>query len=356
MRALAMIVVAIIIGGLIGTLALRDPGYVMLAYHGHSVEMSLWFALILVVAAVILIRLLYALVRSIATSPRIVGRWNANRRLNGSRRHTEHGLLLLAEEEWSAARRSLVAGAPGSDAPLLNYLEAAMASNRLGEGKRRDDLLKKAIASTPGSEFAVDLARVRMQMDNGEFGQAIAVLNRLRDMAPRHQVVATLLARCHRGHGDMSLLEAELPRLKRLKKDAPEEFAGMQLDIARHKVFGALARDDDAPGAVAVWKRLDTSARLDRDVVLDLAAELLGRDATEAARDVLVAALGDSWRRDWLGVYAALDIENDEKRRQAQRWLGKHADDALLKRIAAEPAGAGTGGDEAAQKNGRDAA
>ena len=44
---LLLAVVAVVLGGLIGTLVVRDPGYVLLSYGDMAFETSLWFALVL---------------------------------------------------------------------------------------------------------------------------------------------------------------------------------------------------------------------------------------------------------------------------------------------------------------------
>ena len=44
------LLVAIVLGGLVGTLLVRDPGYVLIAYADTALETSLWVAVLLLVA------------------------------------------------------------------------------------------------------------------------------------------------------------------------------------------------------------------------------------------------------------------------------------------------------------------
>ena len=55
---LLLLVIAAVLGGLVGTLMLRDPGYVLIAYAGRVMETSLWFAFALLIV-------LYAVLRCI---------------------------------------------------------------------------------------------------------------------------------------------------------------------------------------------------------------------------------------------------------------------------------------------------
>ncbi len=57
MKILALaVLVAIVLGGLIGTLLVRDPGYVLVAYADTVLETSLWVALLLLVGLYLLVR------------------------------------------------------------------------------------------------------------------------------------------------------------------------------------------------------------------------------------------------------------------------------------------------------------
>ncbi len=337
-----LVVVAILVlAGLVGTLASRDSGYVLLSYGGHEIVTSLWFALGVVIAAWLLIRLVLSLIASLFSSGRLFGRWNARRRLEGSKRQTEMGLLLMAEEEWSDARKSLVSGAAGASAPMLNYLQAALASNELGQIKRRDALLKKATDSTPGAQFAVDLAAARMQLatpDGSEVDSAIEKLVSLRDQAPRHQIVGEFLARAYEKKGDFSALESQLGKLKRMRKDHPEDVIRMETAIGRHKVLDSFANDGDAKGAVAVWKRLDKSVRKDQTFVLEIADKLAGAGAYAEAGEVLVSALNEEWSAPVLTRYVDLPEITKDQAAQAKNWLKTYAKDASVQLLAARAA------------------
>lgn len=344
MRVLAGILVVIavlVLAGLVGTLAGRDSGYVLLSYGGHEIVTSLWFALGVVIALWLLIKLFISLISSLLSSGKLFGRWNAGRRRKGSKRQTEMGLLLMAEEEWSDARRSLLGGASGASAPMLNYLQAALASNELGQLKRRDELLQKATDSTPGAQFAVDLAAARMQLantDGSEVDAALEKLVRLRDQAPRHQIVGEFLARAYEKKGDFSALETQLGKLKRMRKEHPEDVARMEAAIGRHKVLDAFASDADAKGAVAVWKRLDKHVRNNATFVSDVVDALTAAGANDEAADVLVGALNDVWSPSLLARYIDLPGVESAQATQAKTWLKTNAKDAGVQLLAARAA------------------
>ena len=362
-----LIVVALVISGAAGTLMMRDPGLVVISYGGHIFETGLWTFLLVVVVAWLLIRFLLSTLASILSSGKIFGRFRANRRLLSAKKQTEQGLLLMAEEEWADARKSLVSGAKGAATPLLNFLQAAYASHELGQTKRRDDLLEKALKATPEAQFALDLAAARMQLTrsnlnavtsegpvavgdasssedaaaneetatNEEVDRALETLLKLRDQAPRHQIVAEFIARAYEKKGDYSKLESQLSGLKRMRREHPADVERMELAIARHKVIGAFAKDSDAPGAVTIWKRQDKAIRLNPAFVQDAAATLAAGGAAKHAGEMLVDALSSNWNSAWLEQFVNLPGIEKLQARQAETWLRSNAGDPQVLLLAA---------------------
>ena len=336
-----VLIVALVGAGLLGTLAGRDSGYVLLSYGGHEIVTSLWFALFSIIALWLFVRLMMSLISSLLTSGQFFGRWHARRRRMGSKRQTELGLLLMAEEEWSDARKALLSGAAGATAPMLNFLQAAYASNELGQTKRRNELLQKAADSTPGAQFAVDLAAARMQLaslDSSETEAALEKLHSLRDQAPRHQIVSEFLARGYEKKGDFSALETQLGKIKRMRREHPDDVARMEGAIGRHKVLDAFAKDADAKGAIAVWKRLDKGVRMNTAFVEDFTSTLVAAGAYAEAGEVLVDALNEGWSVSLLARYTNLPDIEAEQAAQAKSWLKPHGRDANVQLLAARAA------------------
>jgi|GEM_PF-3317712 len=341
-----LIVAALALAGLAGTFMVRDPGLVVLSYGGHMFETGLWTFLLVLVVAWLIIRFLISTIASLLSSGKIFGRWTAKRRRGSAKRQTEQGLLLMAEEEWSDARKSLVGGAKGASTPLLNYLQAAYASNELGQTKRRDDLLAKAVKETPDAQFALDLAAARMQIggpsnakkeggDNSEVDAGLEKLLKLRDQAPRHQIVAEFIARAYEKKEDFSALESQLDDVKRMRKEHPEDVARMETAIARYKILGAFEKDSDAAGALGAWKRAPKGVRLDPALVTDVATTLASGNATPQAGELLADALAEEWNPDWLRQYVNLPGIEAEQAKQVNGWLKSHGKDAQVQLLAA---------------------
>ena len=130
---LLILAVALALGGLVGTLVVRDPGYVLVAYDQVALETSLWFAVILLIGTYFVVRLLVFVFVRLGRGRSKLRDWTDARRLRRAENQTVKGLLLMAEGDWEGARRRLESAADRVDVPLVNYLTAARAAHAMGD-------------------------------------------------------------------------------------------------------------------------------------------------------------------------------------------------------------------------------
>ena len=201
--ALALLA-AVVIGGLLGTLIVRDPGYVLVNYADWVLETSLWVALLLVVGTYLLLRLVLSLIRKGAQSQGWFLQWRSARRSTRARQQVTQGLLLMAEGRWEEAKKQLLASAKRVETPLISYLNAARAAHELGAVAERDEYLRLAHETTPGAKFAAMLTQAEFRIDDKSYEQALATLLVLRKKAPKHKAVLRMLAVCYEALGDWS--------------------------------------------------------------------------------------------------------------------------------------------------------
>ena len=194
-QVILVLLAALFVGGLIGALVARDPGYVLVSYSNVSVETSLWFGVFLLLLAYVLLRVGSYLWSRFVLSGSGLAQWNRQRRADGSRKQTVQGLLLSAEGRWSEAHKLLLAGARDAQMPLVNYLSAARSAQALGNYAERDELLSRASEETPGSKVAVALTRVAFQLEADQYEPALASLLELQRESPRNAAVLAMLQR-----------------------------------------------------------------------------------------------------------------------------------------------------------------
>ncbi|MCH8140863.1 MAG: hypothetical protein IH908_04630, partial [Proteobacteria bacterium] len=92
-----VLAIAVVLGGLVGTLVVRDAGYVLVSYDDFAVETSLWFAVLMLLGLYFLIRFTVFLSTRLLRGGGNFGTWNRRRKVRGARQQTVQGLLLMAE-------------------------------------------------------------------------------------------------------------------------------------------------------------------------------------------------------------------------------------------------------------------
>ena len=193
MKLLLILIIALALGGLLIWVADLQPGFVLLQYGQWSLETSL-----IVFVAMFLLLLLagYFLLRStlfLKQSPARLANWQQQLRHKRASQALTKGLITLEEGRWAEAERLLARHAGNSETPLLHYLAAARAAQKQSAPARRDNYLKLAHETTEGADIAVGVVQAELQLSAGQKEQALATLQHLRQVAPKHPYVLQLL-------------------------------------------------------------------------------------------------------------------------------------------------------------------
>lgn len=317
--------VAVVLGGVVGTLVVRDPGYVLVVYDQMAVETSLWLGLGLLAGACLVVFVIVYMLVKISASGRHLGAWRRERRSQGARRQTVRGLMLMAEGEWAEARRLLTATAPDAQSPLINYLNAARAAHEMGDGDGRDDLLRRAHESTPAARLAVGLTQAELQKSAGQWEQCLATVLQLRSHHPRHPQVLSMLAECYEHLADWRALVALLPELKKAGLVQGEELTQLQVRAWSHQLAAA-----DAPPA-ATWKLIPRELRREPALVASYARQLAETGDVGEAESAIRTALDRDWQAELVELYGRV-VSGDVERQLvvAEGWLKERPNDAGL--------------------------
>ena len=313
----------------VGVVALieTEPGYLLIAYGGYTVETSFWVGIVLIATVVLL---LYATVRflhRLFTSPRSVLDWASERRLRQSSRLTSRGLVNFIEGNWSRSRRQLLRGAKYSEAPLLNYLMAARASYRLQDPEAMRGHLAAAANSDIEAGIAVDLTQAEMQLHANQYEEALATLVRASKNAGRHPYVLHLLCRAHEGLGDAEAVLELLPELRRHKVRTVQEVDSLE-ERAHRLLLTAAAKDEDAQTLQIRWKALPARLRDDSAVQLAYFEALVNSGEAELVEKTIVKLLKRQWDGALVHLYGRIPRDSAQKAFDtAQGWLKQRADD-----------------------------
>ncbi|WP_421301978.1 heme biosynthesis HemY N-terminal domain-containing protein [Aeromonas veronii] len=260
-----IILVAVMVAGLIfGPQASGNKGYVLIALGNYTIESSVTSAVILAVlfyGALLIVE--WLLGRVFGLRRKTLG-WYGSRRRRKANQQTVAATLAMAEGHYSQAEKLMIKGASNSDTPLLNYLSAAKAAQARGDDARRDQYLQKAQEENPKAELALTLTQTQLQIEQGQYDTALAMLESVYALNPRHPMVLDQLRQVHLARQDWSALCDLIPALHKVGKLTPKQ----EEDLLQQAWSGRLQQ---AAGSLetlkAVWQDLPRKLRLEPELL-----------------------------------------------------------------------------------------
>lgn len=198
----------------LGTWLQHDPGYVLIMIHHWTIESTFWVAATATIILVILLQVALSTIKNIVGIPHHWRQWRDTRRLSRAQTKTKKGMIEFSEGHWHTAKKHLIAAAPNVEQPLVNYLTAAKAAEKLGDHRLRDQYLHQAQAAAPDATIAIELTQAQLQVDNQEWEEALATLNALQIIAPDHPYVIQLYIQVYQAMHNWADLLVILPKLK----------------------------------------------------------------------------------------------------------------------------------------------
>jgi len=324
MKVGLVIVLALIVGTLATHLVLPDNGYVLINFRGYILETSVPILALGLVLGYLAIRLLVQVWRA----PRRLGEAWATARSNYAGRQATQGYIALAEGRLARGERLLTRGARLSETPLLNYLAAARAAQMQGDRDRRDGWLRMACEKEPAAQDAVLLTQAELQLEDGQYAEALASLNRVRERHPTHAQALKLLGELHYRRREWQPLAELLPLLRR-RGNVPAEMLDEWSVDAYGNILTSVRLDRVALDRV--WEDIPRHLRREPRLTLTRAKALISCGATEDAEVEIRRTLKEDWSEaliDLYGELAAADPSAHLKRIEA--WLKERPEDPAL--------------------------
>ena len=318
-----LVVLALLVSVVAANALLSDPGYVAISIRGYLIEMSVP---VLLLALVLLLAAIWFAVKLLA-APRRVGEAAGRYRAGRVGQKLTAGMIEVAEGNYAKGEKLLARAASTSDTPLFSYLQAARAAHLQGEDDRRDEWLKLAYEQTPEASNAVLLTQAEFQIDRGHYEQALATLRQLEENSRDHSYALALLGRLYFRLGDWQELGKILPQIEKHGRVKPATIDEWGIKVHCE----ALTRAADPAELDAAFKAVPKRLKGSLDI-LEAWLETMGRVGDgERAEKELVALLKKDWRGPLVRRYGLVDGADATKQlKQAETWLGGHADDPDL--------------------------
>lgn len=330
MKWLATFLLLLLIGAAVALELRQDPGYILMGYGPWTVEMSLALFVLLLLATFVALYFSLRLWITVLNVPQLIRDWYQRRNWNKASVALADGLVAHAEGDWGKAEKTLIAHARISQTPVLNYLAAARAAHAQGADDRRDRYLQLAQESAPRADIAVELTQAELQVEKGQYEQALATLQHLRQLAPKHVYVLKLLVRLYRQHQDWEEVLQLLPVLRSRQVLTADELRQLERSAYVHLLTQA-ARDKDPVKVQNLWARVPKALRWDEKVLSVYASQMLALNEGALVEPLLRTALERRWSDHLVYLYGMIVEPNSARRlAHAEGWLKDRTRNAAL--------------------------
>ena len=336
-KLLFWLIIILLVGGSIGLAMKQDSGYVLIAFQGATLEMSLWVLVGLIISLYIAINLLLKMVWALSHPNDSLSKLTGNLGQKKALKSTVRGMLELAGGNWVKAEKLLTTSAEKVSYPLLNYIGAAYAASELDEHERSKELLRRAHKSSPDAEFAISFVQSQLQLKQGHYEGALATLKRLHKMKPKHRQTLKMLVTVYTKLKDWDALQELTPTLKKqgifndsnlleLEKNA---FLAL-LEKLRFRQRTGQDTSTLETELTTIWKKLDAP---DKDAEMQglYASTLIEFGYQEKAEAFIRQSLNDNWSDSLVAIYGLLEgVSLKKSLATAETWIRRHPESAAL--------------------------
>jgi HemY protein len=330
MMLLVVIALALVLGAGWILVAEHDPGFVLMQYGSWSVETSL---VVFVIIFILLVVAGYMSLRSLVfvkRAPKRMSEWTSTQRKQRASQALTRGLITLEEGRWAEAERLLVRHATNSETPLLHYLAAARAAQKQEASDRRDNYLRLAHETTEGSDIAVGVVQAELQLAADQKEQALATLQHLREVSPKHPYVLHLLQQLYRDMEQWQDVKAVLPDLRKRHVLPNADVAALGNATNVKQLQQALEKQDWAE-MDELWAQTDYKTRQSEAFLVPYVNGLLIQEKDELAVELLERFLAKQWSDELVAIYGQIQQGDMLKHlAKAESWLASRQDNATL--------------------------
>ena len=319
---LFLVILMLSLGGLLGVLMARDPGYVLIAFDGMTIETSLWVGVLLGLVVLGGGLLTWTVVKRVLQSRGAWFRWRREGRRVVSQRRTEEALLLQAEGRWSDALAAYASAADNAELPLANWIHAAEAAHRAGDETTRDELFGRAERAAPRAALALALIKAALQQESSQWASSEQTLLEWVERAPRHPRLNLMRLRAAVALEDWNTVHALLPVLAGSTHLPESERLAVAARAWRARLDEIAVSDIAAEHAQSLWRTVPDEMRTSPAVVARFVEILEEADGTAALIETaLRKALDQGLEHSLVLAYARTIADPVQQDEAVSRWL-----------------------------------
>jgi HemY protein len=325
---LASLIVVFALAVAVSLAAHYGEGYALIVYPPWRIEISLAFAIILLLALIGAVHLALNLVKHMVQLPESVAAYRRRRRHTRGQEALRGAWQALLEGRYSKSEKLAGRAYSLDEAPALAAITAARAAHFMREPERRDSWLARA-GGVEGDLRAARLAtQAELALDERRFEDARTTLRELHENGPRHVATLRLLLRAEQGLQNWD----EVLRLIRFldkRRALPAEAAAPMRVTAT--IENLRKKGLDADSLTAFWESLPAEERRAPRVASAAARHFIRLGGCRKAHRIIADALAAEWSEDLIALYGECrDDDAIERLQLAERWLVERPRDGAL--------------------------
>lgn len=330
-RFLLALIIATSLAVAIGLMAnYYGPGYVVFSIADISIETSLIFMLGFLAIVFFLFHYLIRMLSILLHIPGFLGLKYSRRQAEKSRNALIKGLIEMSEGRFSQAEKILLKQVAHSDTGLLNYLMAARSAQFQGAYERRDEYLRLAHETTPSADIAIGITQAELQIAHKQNEQALATLNHLQSISPKHSYVKKLQAKVYEQLDDWENLEKLLADVRKQHLISDDKLLSVEIETYSG-LLNKYIKQNSSPQIKLTWQKMPKHLKLNPDLLKLYINHLIAISEDGEAETLLRHYLSHHWQDSLVILYASLNTTNPlQQLETAETWLRNNARNAAL--------------------------
>lgn len=329
MKKLIFYFIVLVAATWLGIIMHKNPGYVLVAYQTWTLETTLWFALIAILVAFLVINLLVKFLRGTFHLSKNIRDWSHKKRLAKSLLASKEGLTSFLLGRWKQAEKQLKNGTKNNPAAYNNYLLAAYSAQFQNKTKQRERYFNRMKHKANKEELlGVIIAEAKLLLVEQKPQEALDKLSLINkeDMEKTPSVVILL----QKIYVQLQYWQALYDLLPYIKKHDPMHYE-QTIIVAYQGMIKTIAAKNDFKALTNFWQSLPKDLQNNSTLVGTCSAYLIKFGNLALAEQLIKKALKANWDEELVRLYGFTTAPNPNKQlSEAESWLKTHPHDANL--------------------------
>lgn len=330
MRRLVIIflVLAALMLGLIQLMQM-GTGYVLVAFHGWTLETTVWLA---VVVLMVFFLLLYFVLRSLINLIFAKGKlrqWAGGRKAVKQNKQQQQALLAYMTGDYDKAAPVLGKLAKQDMNPEVNYLLAASAEQARGDAEKGQQWLNQAEQAGLKPTIAAKLTQAQLYLNQGEAQKALEMLQGIPSKTRQQTQVLGLLAQIYQQQEKYYALVELIPEIRKTAYLNGQKSEQLIERICQNWLLSA---DDVNPDELQQrWQKLGKAEQGKNSLIALYANALVKAGAASEAAELVKVRLKTGFDEALVAVFGRIPGKQPKKHlKLVQEWLQQRPDNSAL--------------------------